>query len=355
MVYNKVMNEKSGLILIVVLWILLILTIFALGTARKTSLDLLLSGYKVDKLKSYYAAKAAVAYAKSQLTKDAHDNQTRDFDYFYKCGVSLDQGKSPEDLFGDVKVGEGSFTISYNLIENGNSQKIFGFEDEQARINLNGINAQNYNILVSLMNLLGVEPDTALTIASSVVDWRDSDSNVINPPSGAEESFYASLEPTYHCQNSNFRSPEELMLVRGMNKEIFKKIKDFVTVFPVDTTKLQVNVNTASSTVLQALANSSVDNSISGRNQSDADNLVQNIIDYRRGDDNIIATADDRLVEQNKLDEWGLFADLSKFFIYKSDYFRINAEGLYKDKKVKSRIVAVLQRGNDAPLFWHED
>ncbi len=354
--FKKLIQEDGGLVLVVTLWILLILTLFALGMARSVNLDLLLSRYGIDSLKSYYLAKAAVTDAVSLIEVEGRNKKAKDFDSLYECGISLEVNQTPQDLFKDLEFGEGSFSVSYISPEN---KIIYGLEDEERRINLNAINARNYKVLINLMKLLGIDEEIAQTFASSVVDWRDRDSNVTNPPFGAEDSYYAALEPSYHCQNSNFQSLGELLLVRGMNKEVFLKIKNFITIFPLQADNLKVNINTAEESVLQALASSSL-GYVPGTSQSDADSLVQKIIDYRKGNDNIIATADDNLVEQNKLglnqNEIALFVYLNNnFFIKKSDYFRINATGTYKDKKVKSYIVVIVKRGEEAPLFWRED
>ncbi len=353
--------KKNGLILVVTLWILLILSLFALGMSRAVKLDLLLSGYGADKLKSYYLAKAAIAVSLAQIDKDSLDNQTKDYDSAYECGVKLEPGKTPQDIFGDIAAGEGYFTVSFFLpqAEDKPTLKIYGLEDEEKRINLNGINSINHKALKHLLIILGEDSDAAKTIASSVVDWRDSDSAVFNPPFGAEDAYYMSLEPAYHCQNANFQSAEELMLVRGMTKQVFDKIKAHISVFPLEANGLKVNVNTAGETVLNALINAGMEYA-NEDNLSVGVNLLQKIIDHRNGDDNIVATEDDRLVKTNELnlnpDEFALFNYLNNnYFIPKSEYFRINAQGEYKDRKVKSQITAIVKRGDKFPLFWHED
>ncbi len=361
MAFKKHIPKRNGLILVVTLWILLILSLFALGMSRGVKLDLLLSGYGADKLKSYYLAKAAVAVSLAQLNKDSLDSQTKDYDSLYECGIKLEPNKTPQDIFGDIAAGEGYYTVSYLLPQAGDNpaSKLYGLEDEERRINLNGINPMNYKVLKHLLIILGEDSDAAETIASSVVDWRDSDSVVFNPPFGAEDAYYMSLEPAYHCQNASFQSFEELLLVRGMATQVFEKIKGRITFFPIDSNDLKVNVNTAGALVLNALINAGMEYTHQA-NQSVGVNLLQKIIDQRNGDDNIVATQDDRLVKLNELnlnpDELSLFNYLNtNYFISKSDYFRINAEGLYKDKKVKSLITAIVKRGDNSPLFWHED
>jgi general secretion pathway protein K len=358
---RKSRQYKSGMILIVVLWILLILTLFALGMSRQINLDLILNRYSIDKLKSYYAAKAAVQYAIARLGKDSQGNQSNNFDSLYECGIALAEGETPESIFKEVKLGDSSFAVSYLFSgdENNQTQVIYGLEDEERKINLNGINAGNFKVLIRLMELMGIDSEIAQTVASSVVDWHDSNSVVTNLGFGAEDDYYTGLEPDYHSKNSYFQSLEELLLVKGVTKEIYQKLKNYLTIFPLDANSLRINVNTAERKVLQALANSALEH-VPGTSQPDADDLVQKIIDYRKGDDNIIATADDQLVEANKLglnsSELALFAYLNNnFFIAKSNYFRINVLGAYKDKKVKSKVVVVVERGNTLPLFWHED
>jgi Type II secretory pathway, component PulK len=186
MIYNKITQKESGLILVVVLWILLILTIFALSVARSVRLDLLISRYGIDKLKSYYLAKTAVLAATARLNKDSQNEQASAFDTLYQCGVSLEKDESPEDVFKDFKQPGGNFSVSFVLP---GGKIIYGLEDEQARINLNGINTQNYKVLISFLKLKGVDEETAKIIASSVVDWRDINSIVTNPPFGAEEKL----------------------------------------------------------------------------------------------------------------------------------------------------------------------
>ncbi|MDP2939561.1 MAG: type II secretion system minor pseudopilin GspK [Candidatus Omnitrophota bacterium] len=355
---------NKGVILIVTLWILVILTLFALSMGRSVNMDLLLTRYSVDKLKSYFVAKAGIVFAVARLEKDSQDNQAREFDSIYQCGVSLKEQESPENIFKEIAQPDGSFTIGYALVQDENNQPriIYGLEDEERRLNLNAINAQNYKALLNLMLFFEIDREAAETISASVADWRDSDSVTTDAGYGAEDSYYTALESSYHCQNTNFQSLEELLLVRGVNKEIFQKIKNYITIFPKQINFLQVNVNTVEEPVLFALANSwaNVD-------KTDADNLAQKIIDYRKGNDNIIATADDRFVELNNPEserrlnlnqpETTLFANLrnSNFFIAQSNYFRVNAQATFKDKKIKSQILAIVERGNPFPLFWHED
>ncbi len=97
-------------------------------------------------------------------------------------------------------------------------------------------------------------------------DWIDKDQingNSNNPRdpntgSGAESPYYQSLEPSYFSADTLMVSPTELLLLKDMDKEVYKKLKDFVTTLPIKDSankeiKTPVNINTARVEVLQAL------------------------------------------------------------------------------------------------------
>jgi general secretion pathway protein K len=54
----------------------------------------------------------------------------------------------------------------------------------------------------------------------AILDWRDPDD--LLHAHGAEAAYYRELTPPYHPQNGRFRSLEELLLVRGMTREILE-------------------------------------------------------------------------------------------------------------------------------------
>lgn len=60
----------------------------------------------------------------------------------------------------------------------------------------------------------GVERDT---IADSILDWIDGDSNF--KLNGAEEDYYQGLEEPYSCKDAYFDVVEELLLVNGVRDQ----------------------------------------------------------------------------------------------------------------------------------------
>jgi competence ComEA-like helix-hairpin-helix protein len=86
---------------------------------------------------------------------------------------------------------------------------IYGVSDEESRLNV------NVATLDQLMKIYGMLPE----IAAAIVDWRDSDSNVT--PNGAEAEYYSALRPPYLPRNGPFQTPRELLMVRGVSRELF--------------------------------------------------------------------------------------------------------------------------------------
>ncbi len=89
------------------------------------------------------------------------------------------------------------------------SLPLFGLVEETAKLN---INSASYD---RLMNLPAMTDD----VASAIVDWRDEDNTPSN--GGAENDYYLGLQPQpYYCKNAPFETVEELLMVRGMTREL---------------------------------------------------------------------------------------------------------------------------------------
>ena len=351
--------DRSGIILLVVLWIMAIVSILAVGLGRRTGIDLSLTKYSIGKLKSRSFAWAGLMYAADQIKKDTEDPVSSEYDTLYECAVKIEKDKKPEDIFKNVRLEEGYFDIGYTSDQSENSREIYyGLEDEERKINLNALTVQNYKVLSNLIVLLGFDDEIAEIIASSVVDWQDRDSTVTNPPYGAEDNEYLALPKPYHCKNSPFENIEELLLIKGMTPEIFLKIKNYITVFPNETSNLLINIDTASEIVIRALARS-VTGPLTNTEISDADSMATKLTSYRRGGDNKEFTADDRTVNANEL---GLNTkEMVIFFAIKgratnvSHYLRMKVRGADQSSSIDSHIEAVMYRDDLSIVFFRRD
>ncbi|MFI4982481.1 MAG: type II secretion system minor pseudopilin GspK, partial [Nevskiales bacterium] len=160
-------------------------------------------------------------------------------------------------------------------------------EDLQGRFNLNNIGVGQYNnsnnaaatgamIYIQqfdrlLDNLPNFDASKYHGIGYAIRDWIDADDQRAGSD-GAEDQDYLSQDPPYRAANQPMRSVSELMLVRGMTKELYAALLPYVTALPVAPTNLTpaaaaaaaaaggsgtvtpININTAPEPVLLSLA-----------------------------------------------------------------------------------------------------
>ncbi len=352
---HKIKND-SGIIIIIVLWAMVILTTLVVSLGRNTSIELSLTKYALGDLKAKYLAWAGLNFAMNQIKIDSDDQLSNSFDNLYYCAISSSQEDSTEQLFKHKELGQGYFDIRYVYKGSSGAQKLdfYGMQDEERKININTLN--NVAILNSLLEILGVDATTAQTISYSILDWKDADKDLSQNNFGAEDEYYTGQTPSYHCKNAPFDSLEELLLVRGMTKEIYSKVKDYLTVFPKDG-PFVINFNTASKTVLQSVARWGISQSPTN-DVADADSLVDNILRYRAGDDLEDGTKDDRSINVGQFGlglnakEGFLFSVISQMGNEKSNYIRVSVLGVDNASHVKVPIEAVIRRDDFAIIDW---
>jgi len=86
---------------------------------------------------------------------------------------------------------------------------------ETSKINLNHATPED---LFALLVSLGAEPERAREITLGIVDWRTP------APGGAPTPFdhyYLGLTPSFRARHASFEEVEEVLLVKGMTRELF--------------------------------------------------------------------------------------------------------------------------------------
>jgi general secretion pathway protein K len=242
-----------------------------------------------------------------------------------------------ELMYVDHELGDGIFNVKVT--------------DEESRIPIN--NASDAQ-LKRLMEVLNVDPSDGDVIVDSILDWIDTDD--LSKLNGAESDYYLSLSPPYRAKNAPLDRVEELLLIRGVTPELFRGTpatdKDpaqpgFADLFTT-TTSGAVNVNTASSTVLQTMFGLD-------------DAQVQVVLARRDGADGIPGTEDD--LPFRSPDEFFAFvgnmnAATRQFtqgqVTVNSSFFTVKSTG--EVGGVKHTIVATLHRDgeNIQVVMWRE-
>ncbi|MFC1645929.1 general secretion pathway protein GspK [Candidatus Omnitrophota bacterium] len=333
-------DYKRGSILIIALWSLCLLTTFVVysGLAVRQKLSL------IDRLDSrdslHFMGEAGVNAAILELRrKDQEDG-------YY----ALNEGWSNSPaIFDKAPVGLGSFTIGYSYDEGSAQKARYGLLDETSKININKADAKVLTRL--LVGAAGLNEQRALDLAYCIIDWRDSDSFFQHPQYGAEDGDYKGLNEPYEAKDADFEVKEELLLIRGMNREIFNNIDNFVTIYGEGV----VNINTAPRQVLLALG-------LRG-------GLVEKILSFRKGDDLAAGTYDDNVfsgtgsivpnMTQVDLLSASEVGELTNFisgdtFTTSSTDFTVKCLASLKTKKETSEVTAVVSYEGFVRYWWEE-
>jgi len=182
-------TTENGSVLIVTIWVVMALASLVLVIARQIRVQSIevsnqLAGAKADAIIA-----GAVEYCKSQLS-----NEDTDVEY-------------STSAYEAIEVGDGFFwIIRANLSDDRNYD--YGLSDEAGKINLNS---------ASLEMLLKL-PSMSSELASSIIDWRDQDSEITT--GGAENEYYLLLNDKYNCKNANLETIEEVLLIKGSDSKI---------------------------------------------------------------------------------------------------------------------------------------
>lgn len=262
--------KKKGSILIFTLWVLIILVVLSLILSRRASTDIRLAKYESDSIKATYLGRAGIMKMLAELAKD-----TNSYD-----SLNEDWNRDKDD--------------PKKLVLR-NDTVLYGAFDEERRLNLNGTDLEKNQLIA-----LGIDE----RLSQKILDYRNSK------------------------DEKTFEFIEELFLVEGMTREVFGNLKESVTIYRGDDSK--VNINTASEGILNVIIGNSA--------------IVQDVLMHRKGADGEEGTEDD-----------GIFRDASDIsmisgldpalFAVKSDVFHIWAQTILSgDEEIAKEIEAVINR-----------
>lgn len=258
------LNER-GVALILVILIVSILVAVVLEMNRSTRAEVYAATNLSDSIKLLYMAKSGFHAGVGLLLLDKNN-----FDALFEdwADVRLIAAKS-RTLFAD---GDCHVPI----------------EDESGKIPINRLvtgNAFNEDIRGLMFRLLsqpefGLEERKINEILEAVKDWIDKDDDVTGS-GGAERAYYGALENPYTPKNGLLDCIDELLMIKGMTKNIYYGTKEtpglrqLLTVYGDG----RININTAPKPVLRALSKDMTGTA--------ADDMDQ----YRRNKDNDLTHA----------------------------------------------------------------
>jgi general secretion pathway protein K len=159
--------------------------------------------------------------------------------------------------------GEQSFSV-------GNYRCSVKVTEENGKLNLNLLKDKNGQLdrlrieqILRLIDLLNKEhndypssTNIGYGFVPCVIDWIDTDDLVTSLPFikyenlGAESDYYRDLDKPYRCGNKPMDVIEELLLIKGMTADNFRRLRDYVTVYGDG----KVNINCACQRVIESLS-----------------------------------------------------------------------------------------------------
>ncbi len=335
---RRILNSR-GSVLIMVLWALTLLAVFAVQISAMTQNKIAF----LAKVERYHilrnAAKSGVLKALAIIKNEPLKNKThsllqRSLTLYYNLGSFRDL------TFGPAQASVVSF-------KNGDVAPFYGVSDESGRLNLNFADRESIHKL--LLQIKVATEDEADTLATAIFDWREYGESEIKGFSS--DDYYESLQFPYPQKKGNYETLDELRLVEGMTQRIYNSFIDYVTIYGGE----EINMNTVLWPVLISLGFS--------------EKQAKTVEAIRRGVDGIEGTVDDFLFENRNMlvekvsqsmsmkpDEIAAFRSLVEriTFVADASVFRVQSRAQLVSHQEKTTITCVFDAKNDNIIYWRE-
>jgi len=185
-------RPSSGTVLIVTIWVVLVLAGLAMVFARSMRVAAAVSANHVASLQAECIAAGAREYIVSQLVAATKQQTT---------------SSQTAPTYQEMQVGDGYFWVLRSNLQS-DREFDYGLTDEAGKINLNSASQEMLQRL----------PGMTAELAASIIDWRDTDSDVTT--GGAEDEYYLLQSGHYHCKNAPLETVDEILLIKGASEEL---------------------------------------------------------------------------------------------------------------------------------------
>ena len=335
--------RRKAFILITALWTLAFLTVLAVTLLANVRQKIILLQRLEDRSRVQLAVEAGSKKAVAVLLDDLENSQ-----FILTPSAKQRRMNNPSEFSG-ILVGDLKVEVVHAALDDktGTLGSIWGLADEQSKLNLNTASRESLQRLI--VEVLGWGSAQAKGQADAIADWRDFGKH--QAEGFFSDDYYKSLEFPYAMKDEPFERLDELLLVKGVDLKIYEALLPFVTVYGDG----RININTASSKVLIALG---LDASV-----------VEKILRFRRGVDNVEATGDDHVF----LRTFDIAADVAKAVkLDLSEIHQIDAlnaqnligteSGIYSfvsrvlssDAAYKKSLLCVFSAYESRIIYWYE-
>lgn len=333
----KALNNRSGMALVLALMAVSFLVAITVQLFATVNWQVQAATNFSDSVSMDAMNRSALNLARASLLADQKQNK---YDSALDNWNNLGENALHELLGADsldIKVTDLSGKLQVNaLVSNDKNQKT---REEQERL--------QYELWYRFLNsgrFAFEDEQQTIVFLDSLRDWIDNDGQ--ERDHGAEDGYYLALENPYTPRNGPVQSLDELLLIRGMTKDIFygneeySGITEFLTVYGTDG---QININTAPALVLQCLADN-----------LDQD-MIQGLIEFRGDKENENSLANPEWYRQVRT--FPGYIELSKNVItVRSSYFLV-ASTVRKNtfSRSASSVIYRDEKGIQQLLRWDID
>jgi general secretion pathway protein K len=329
------------MVLFFALWVLGILTILAVSVAAGIRQKIFLVARLDERSRMNYLLEAAV-----KKTAGYIHQQMEVSSFVMTPAVKVNLFNNAGEL-SSFTLGHDQAGVGYVFMDGNNASVRWGVVDEESKINLNKTDLMTLTNL--LMNVLSLKDEDADKLAQALLDWHQIGEGEVT--GFFSDDYYSNLQYPYPKKSADYETLDEILLVKGMNKQMYDKLINFVTIYGDGT----VNINTASKEVLEAL----------GLPEA----LVDKVLAARRGKDGIDNTPDDLVflrtyeiaadvnsVIQLTLDEARAIDALNMRGLLSTNsfYYTIEATGRLAGRTTSKSVRAVYSSRDDKIVYWKE-
>lgn len=340
--------HRKGSILMISLWILAFLVVFAVGLGHRVSLNLRLARYQKDRLKAYCLAKAGFNKAVSELK----NKEPKDYDSLretWSTGKDAD-GKL---LFDNIEIAPGSqdkFSVRY-LCDLEKSLYLC-MRDEESLIN---INKASKEALKAWLETYAPQDDVDPLIKNIRI-WRGDTGDALAPEAQEYKNF----------KKFPFAVPEELLIIfedyykikalsdyQQKARDLYSKLKDTLTVYGQD----KVNINTVQPEALKILIKAIIAKLADAGTtiSQQPEDLMNIIMEYRKNSDFLDINLENIDGISGNSEFIAIVNELKSFIAVGSENFRIVSYGSPSGDSLTYKIEAVYNRKDDLISYWHQD
>lgn len=251
-------NKQQGAALVVALLILSLVTVLAASMTIEHNFTLRRVSNQLTMQQAYSYLRGVEAYALKGLRYDSDDDKSNSttIDHFGEIWYSYEGIYFPIDPEGDVSEMAGGKLRDLQGRFNVNNLQTAAKVGSSGQPQVPFTAAQG--IFIRLLQTYNdddfqISADLATQITEAVVDFIDEDSDPLGFNCG-EDSAYTDIEgrQPHRTPNTPIVSVSELRLVCNMPVELYERLKNDVTVWPL-TGDSTINVNTASEHVLRSI------------------------------------------------------------------------------------------------------